>query len=87
MDAIAKHMRKTYRPGTSFAVKHQYFKIYDLGDYVFINGHYKGGWGDSNNGGRFEGNMSNLMKRNGKGKLLMHRQLSNRDSELVIFGK
>lgn len=85
MKAISEHMYKTYRPGTSFVVKHDYFRIYDWGNYVFINAHYSGGWGDSNNGGHFEGNMSNMMKRDKNGKLLMYRQLGNRDSELMIF--
>ncbi len=84
MEAIRLKMLKTYIPGTSYIVKHSYNRIYDLGDYVFINGHYKGGWGDSTNGGRFEGNMSNFMKRGENGKLLMHRQTGNRES-LEVF--
>ena len=84
MEAIRLKMLKTYTPGTSYLVKHTYNRIYDLGDYVFISGHYKGGWGDSTNGGRFEGNMSNFMKRGENGKLLMHRQTGNRES-LEVF--
>ena len=84
MKAIRLKMLKTYATGTSYNVKHTYNRIYDLGDYVFINGHYKGGWGDSSNGGRFEGNMSNFMKRGENGKLLMHRQAGNRES-LEVF--
>jgi ketosteroid isomerase-like protein len=85
MGAIRQHMLKTYKPGTSFIVKHTYYRIYDLGNYVLVNGHYKGGWGDSINGGRFDGNMSNFMKRDKNGKLLMHRQLGNRDRKLILF--
>lgn len=84
MEAIRPKMLKTYTPETSYIVKHTYYRIYDLGNYVFVNGHYKGGWGDSLDGGRFEGNMSNLMKRSKNGKLLMHRQAGNRES-LIIF--
>lgn len=69
----------------SFVVKHYYNRIYDLGDYVFVVGQYKGGWGNSTKGGRFEGNMSNLLKRTKEGKLLMHRQAGNRDRKLVVF--
>jgi ketosteroid isomerase-like protein len=85
MADIRPKMLKTYRPDVSFIVKHTYNRIYDLGDYVFVNGQYKGGWGDSSDGGRFEGNMSNLMRREKNGKLLMHRQAGNRDSKLLIF--
>jgi ketosteroid isomerase-like protein len=85
METIRPKMLKTYTPNTSFIVKHYYNRIYDLGDYVFVAGQYKGGWGDSTNGGRFEGNMSSLLKRTKNGKLLMHRQAGNRDRKLVLF--
>jgi ketosteroid isomerase-like protein len=86
METIRPKMLKTYTPNMSYIVKHYYNRIYDLGDYVFVAGQYKGGWGDSTQGGRFEGNMSNLLKRTKNGKLLMHRQAGNRDSKLVLFG-
>jgi ketosteroid isomerase-like protein len=85
MHSIRPKMLKTYTPDASFIVKHSYNRIYDLGDYIFVVGQYKGGWGDSIKGGRFEGNMSNLLKRTKNGKLLMHRQAGNRDSKLVLF--
>lgn len=85
MENIRPKMLKTYTPNMSYIVKHYYNRIYDLGDYVFVVGQYKGGWGDSTNGGKFEGNMSNLLKRTKNGKLLMHRQAGNRDSKLVLF--
>lgn len=85
MENIRPKMLKTYTPNMSYIVKHYYNRIYDLGDYVFVAGQYKGGWGDSTDGGRFEGNMSNLLKRTKDGKLLMHRQAGNRDRKLVLF--
>ena len=85
MENIRPKMLKTYTPDMSFIVKHDYNRIIDLGDYVYVAGHYKGGWGDSTKGGTFEGNMSNLLKRTKRGKLLMHRQAGNRDRELVLF--
>lgn len=85
MENIRPKMLKTYTPDISYIVKHSYNRIYDLGDYVFVVGQYKGGWGDSIKGGRFKGNMSNLLKRTKNGKLLMHRQAGNRDSKLVLF--
>lgn len=84
METIRPKMLKTYTPNVVFNVKHYYNRIYDLGDYVFVTGQYKGGWGDSTKGGRFEGNMANLLKRT-NGKLLMHRQAGNRDSGLVLY--
>jgi ketosteroid isomerase-like protein len=85
MENIRPKMLKTYTPNMSYIVKHYYNRIYDLGDYVFVVGQYKGGWGDSTKGGWFEGNMSNLLKRTKNGKLLMHRQAGNRDRKLVLF--
>ena len=85
MESIRPKMLKTYTPGMSYIVKHYYNRIYDFGEYVFVLGQYKGGWGDSTNGGRFEGNMANLLKRTNNGKLLMHRQAGNRDRKLVLF--
>jgi ketosteroid isomerase-like protein len=85
MENIRPKMLKTYTPNTSYVVKHYYNTMYDFGDYVFVTGQYKGGWGDSTKGGRFEGNMSNLLKRTKNGKLLMHRQAGNRDRKLVLF--
>lgn len=79
MENIRPRLLNTYKPGSSYIVKHTYSRIYDLGDYVFVNGHYKGG--DVINGGKFEGKMSNLMKRDENGKLLMHRQKGNRDKK------
>jgi ketosteroid isomerase-like protein len=85
METIRPKILKTYTPTMSYLVKHYYNRIYDLGEYVFVVGQYKGGWGDSTKGGRFEGNMANLLKRIKTGKLLMHRQAGNRDSKLVLF--
>lgn len=87
MNAIRPYMLRTYKPGSGLFVKHTYNRIIDLGEFVFINAHFKGGWGDSITGGRFEGNMSNLMKRDEKGILLMHRQLSNNDRKTTIIKK
>lgn len=79
MDSIRPYMLKTYTPGSLIKVKHTYNRIYDLGNYVFVNGHFKGTWGDTTNGGKLEGNMANLMKRDENGKWLMHRQIGNND--------
>lgn len=88
-ESIKPVMLERYKPdGNSYVVKHTYYKIYDLGNYVFINGHYKGSWENSiNGGGRFEGNMANLMKRNEHGVLKMYRQAGNRDSGIEMLGK
>lgn len=79
MEAIKPYMLKTYKPGGGLFVKLTFNRIYDLGDYIFVNGHFKGGWGNAAHGGTFEGNMSNLMKRQKNGLLLMHRQIGNND--------
>lgn len=79
MDALRPYMMKTYTPGSKLFVKNNYREIFTSGEFVFIDGHFKGGWGDPVTGGKFEGNMSNLMKRDKNGKLLMYRQLANND--------
>lgn len=81
MKSIRPKMLNTYKPGSTYIVKHTYGRIVDLGDYILVNGHYKGGPAGARNGGGFEGKMSNLMKRNQNGKLLMYRQLGNRDKK------
>jgi hypothetical protein len=72
-------MLKTYKPGGGLFVKHTFNRVYDLGDYIFVNGHFKGSWRNAARAGTFEGNMSNLMKRQKNGLLLMHRQIGNND--------
>ncbi|MEJ1240588.1 hypothetical protein WBG78_20765 [Chryseolinea sp. T2] len=84
METIRPKMLKTYTPSVSFIVKHYYNRIVDLGDYVFVTAQYKGGWGDTTKGGRFEGNISSLFKRT-NGKLLAYRQAGNRDSNLILY--
>ena len=81
MNSIRPKMLYTYKPGSTYNVKHRYSRIIDLGDYIFVNGHYKGVPSDPKNGGSFEGKMSNLLKRTAEGKLLMHRQSGNRDKK------
>lgn len=85
IEAIRPIMLNRYHPGSSYNVNHTYYRIHEIGEYVFINAHYNGTFGDSVNGGMFDGNMSNLMKRNEHGKLKMYRQASNRDSKTVVF--
>ncbi len=79
MDSIKPYMLKIYQAEALIYVSHNYYDIYDFKDFVLVNGHFKGGWGDSINGGTFEGNMSNLRKRTEDGQLLMYRQLTNND--------
>jgi hypothetical protein len=84
MDNIKPYMLDTYKPEALLYVAHKYYDIYDFKEYVLINAHFKGGWGESNNGGTFEGNMSNLRKRTKDGQLLMYRQLANNDREVTM---
>jgi ketosteroid isomerase-like protein len=79
IEAIKPYMLKTYKPGGGLFVKHTFNRVYDLGDYIFVNGHFKGSWRNAARAGTFEGNMSNLMKRQKNGLLLMHRQIGNND--------
>ena len=81
MAVIRPKMLSTYKPGSSYIVKHSYSRIVDLGDYVLVNGHYKGAPADPKNGGPFEGKMSNLMKKYENRELLMYRQIGNRDKK------
>lgn len=78
MNIIKPYMLKTYSPKAKLRVRHTYYRIFDFGDLILINGHFDGAWGDETNGGVFTGNMSNLLKRE-HGKLLMYCQLVNND--------
>jgi ketosteroid isomerase-like protein len=77
MDMIKPYMLKTYQPGVIKFVKDTYREIFDQGEFVFLNGHFKVSFDNGINKGSFEGNMSNLMKRGKNGKLLMYRQLAH----------
>lgn len=81
MKSIKPKLLSTYTPNTTYKVQHTYSKLIDLGDYIFANGYYRGGPTNPKNGGSFEGKMSNLLKRNKGGTLVMHRQLGNRDEK------
>jgi ketosteroid isomerase-like protein len=70
-------MLKTYTGNSITDVKDTFREIFDTGDFVFLSGHFKVGFGKGDNKGSFEGNMSNLMKRDKDGKLLMYRQLAH----------
>lgn len=77
MGVIRPYILKTYHPGSFVYVINTYREIFNSGDFVFLNGHFKVGWDNANGKGFFEGNMSNLMKRGRDGKLLMYRQLAH----------
>ncbi|MDP4247476.1 MAG: hypothetical protein Q8932_16680 [Bacteroidota bacterium] len=80
MDALRPYMIRTYRPNSIANVKNTYREILNLGDYVFIDGHFTVGIDNGRVKGTFEGNMSNLMKRGPDGKLRMYCQLAHNDS-------
>lgn len=84
MSAIRPYMLKTYHPEAKFRVKHHFYRIFDFGNIVLINGHFDGGWGNEKDGGVFTGNMSSLLRR-GQGRLLMYCQLPNNDQKIVSF--
>lgn len=79
MDSLMPYMLKTYTPEAKLYVKNTYREIFQIENYVFLIGHFKGGWGDKTTGGKFEGNMFNLMRREPDGKLYMYRQIANND--------
>ncbi len=87
MDMIRPYMVKTYKPGSLTYVENTYHEIFNLGEFVFLNGHFKVGWDNPKNRGSFEGDMSNLMKRSETGELLMYCQLAHNDSRLIVFSK
>lgn len=86
MRTIRPYMLKTYHPEAKLRVKHHFYRIFDFGNVVLINGHFDGGWGNEKDGGVFTGNMSSLLKR-GQGRLLMYCQLPNNDQKIVSFNR
>lgn len=85
MQNLKPYMLETYKPGGSLFVRHSYYRMLDFGETVLVCGHFDGGWGKPDDGGRFSGNMLNYMKRSANGKLLMHCQLVNNDQKTVSF--
>lgn len=81
---IRPYMLKTYSPEAQFRVKHNFYRVFDFGKMVLINGHFDGGWGNEKDGGVFTGNMSSLLRRE-NGKLLMYCQLPNNDKMIVSY--
>ncbi len=79
MDALLPYLVGIYRPESKLYTRNTYQEVFDLGEVVFLTGHFTGGWGDAATGGTFQGNMANLLKRNESGKLLMYRQMVNND--------
>ncbi|MEM1135853.1 MAG: hypothetical protein AAGI07_08425 [Bacteroidota bacterium] len=76
LPTIRSYMLETYSPEAKLYVTHTYGRMYDLGQFILVNGHFQGGWGDKASGGEFEGNMLNLWKRTTEGELKMYRQLA-----------
>jgi ketosteroid isomerase-like protein len=77
MAMLRPYMLKTYTGSSITDVRDNFHEIFDTGDFVFLSGHFKVGFGNGDNKGSFEGHMSNLMKRGQDGKLLMYRQLAH----------
>jgi ketosteroid isomerase-like protein len=77
MAMLKPYMLRTYTHNNITSVRDTFFEIFDTGDFVFLSGHFKVGFANGVNKGFFEGNVSNLMKRNENGKLLMYRQLAH----------
>lgn len=87
MSAIKPYMIKTYQRGFIASVINTYHEIFDVGDFVFLDGHFKVNLENSTSKSSFEGEMSNLMIREKNGKLLMFRQLAHNDGEQTMISK
>lgn len=79
MAALLPYLVSVYRPEARLYAQHTYREWFHTDSVVFLTGHFRGGWGDAQNGGTFEGNMFNLLQRDGAGILRMHRQIANND--------
>lgn len=79
MTALLLYRVSVYRPEARLYAEHSYKEWFHTDAVVFLTGHFKGGWGDAQNGGTFEGNMFNLLRREKDGTLRMHRQIANND--------
>jgi ketosteroid isomerase-like protein len=87
MKEIKPYMIKTYQRGFITAVTDTYHEIFDVGDFVFFDGHFKVDLENANGRSSFEGDMSDLMIRGKDGKLLMLRQLAHNDGEQIMDSK
>ncbi|RYY52854.1 MAG: hypothetical protein EOO09_20075 [Chitinophagaceae bacterium] len=79
MTALLPYLSSVYRPEARLYAQHSYKEWFHTDTVVFLTGHFQGGWGDAQNGGVFEGNMFNLLRREKDGTLRMHRQIANND--------
>ncbi len=79
MTALLPYLVSVYRPEARLYAAHTYREWFHTDSVVFLTGHFRGGWGDAGNGGTFEGNMFNFLKREKDGTLRMHRQIANND--------
>ena len=80
MSMLLPYMTKTYnKPGAFAYVRDTYHEVFNLGEFVFLIGHFQVGWDNAQSKGNFEGSMSNLMKRGTDGKLLIYCQLAHND--------
>jgi ketosteroid isomerase-like protein len=80
MKEIKPYMIKTYQRGFITEVINTYHEIFAVGEFVFLDGHFKVYLENANSRSSFEGDMSNLMIRK-NAKLLMFRQLAHNDGE------
>lgn len=78
-EVLLPYLVKTYVADAKLYATNTYQEIFNTGDFVFLNGHFKGGYGEGTTAGTFEGNMTNLMKRDKDGQLRMYCQLVNND--------
>ncbi|HSZ86850.1 MAG TPA: hypothetical protein VK787_12530, partial [Puia sp.] len=86
MKEIKPYMIRTYQRGFIISVINTYHEIFEAGDFVFLDGHFKVYLENANGRSSFEGDMSNLMIRK-NGQLLMLRQLAHNDGEQTTDSK
>jgi ketosteroid isomerase-like protein/enterochelin esterase-like enzyme len=80
VDNFRETLTRTYHPKSTYKVQHTYSRIVDLGNFILMNGYYKGGSTDPGRNMSFKGKMTNILKRTSTGELVMYRQIVNLDN-------
>lgn len=84
-DLLEPEIHKVYIPENRIHAWHRYYAAVDLGQYIFIVGHFKGGFGDRNTGGAFEGNFIILYEQSRDGRWRIFRELATNDRVTIQF--
>lgn len=84
-ETLKPEISSVYIPENQVYAWHRYYRVFDLGDYILTFGHFQGGIGSLDNGGRFSGNTISLIHRTEDGRHPIFIQLAHNDEAFRPF--